>query len=192
METQSFPRNVDELRTALAAGRMFRYRPFYGHTPRKDGALSDVVFSQFYNAEFVVEGVTYRFAEQWMMAGKARVFGDQEILGKILGAKTPAECKALGRKVRGFQEAIWRQERFAIVVAGNVHKFGQDPVLREYLLGTSEDVLVEASPSDRIWGIGLSMTDPAAKDPLRWRGQNLLGFALMEARAHLRAQMQEE
>ncbi len=87
--------------------------------------------------------------------------------------------------MRGFDSAEWERRRFEYVVEGNVHKFGQDPALRDYLLGTGSRVLVEASPVDRIWGIGLAADDERAPDPARWRGLNLLGFALMEARRRL-------
>jgi ribA/ribD-fused uncharacterized protein len=88
--------------------------------------------------------------------------------------------------VRGFDEEIWTRERFGIVVEGSVHKFAADEELRAFLLGTGERVLVEASPVDRVWGIGLAADDAAAEDPERWRGPNLLGFALMAARERLR------
>lgn len=90
--------------------------------------------------------------------------------------------------MRGFDQAVWERERSGIVVEGSVHKFGQDDRLRGYLLGTGDRVLVEASPMDRIWGIGLAADDERAQDPARWRGLNLLGFALMEARERLRAE----
>lgn len=89
--------------------------------------------------------------------------------------------------MRGFDQARWNAERFGIVVEGSVHKFGQDPALRDFLLGTANRVLVEASPRDLIWGIGLGAANEAAGDPRRWRGRNLLGFALMEARERLAA-----
>lgn len=119
------------------------------------------------------------------MACKARLFGDDASLPAILAARTPAEAKNLGRLVRSFDEARWVSARFELVVAGNVAKFGQDPALRAYLFGTGKRVLVEASPRDRVWGIGLGASDDRATDPSRWRGHNLLGFALMEARARL-------
>ncbi|WP_370465765.1 NADAR family protein [Nocardia sp. GTS18] len=90
-----------------------------------------------------------------------------------------------GRLVRGFDQSVWEEARFDIVVAGSVAKFGSDAGLRSYLAGTAGRVLVEASPLDRVWGIGLSATDERAGDPARWRGLNLLGFALMRARAEL-------
>jgi ribA/ribD-fused uncharacterized protein len=116
------------------------------------------------------------------------MFGDSATLAKILVARTPAEAKALGRLVQGFDDAAWAAARFELVVEGNIAKFGQDSALREYLLGTAGRVLVEASPRDRIWGIGLSASNDDAADPRRWRGLNLLGFALMEARERLRGQ----
>ncbi|MFG1893391.1 NADAR family protein [Micromonospora zamorensis] len=85
-------------------------------------------------------------------------------------------------------EQVWEQHRFDIVVAGAVAKFGQHEELREFLLGTGERVLVEASPVDRVWGIGMAVQHPHAVDPIQWRGMNLLGFALMQARTTLRAQ----
>lgn len=88
--------------------------------------------------------------------------------------------------MRDFDGAVWERERFGIVVEGSVHKFSSDPALRAYLLGTGTRVLVEASPVDPIWGIGLAADDPGSHDPARWRGLNLLGFALMEARERLR------
>jgi ribA/ribD-fused uncharacterized protein len=92
----------------------------------------------------------------------------------------------LGRRVRGFDEQTWADERRAIVRDASVAKFGPRPELRDFLLGTGERILVEASPTDRIWGIGLAATDERTTDPQRWRGLNLLGFALMAAREQLR------
>jgi ribA/ribD-fused uncharacterized protein len=122
-----------------------------------------------------------------MMAGKARLFGDESSAERVLSTPDPAAVQALGRRVRDFDQAVWEAHRFDLVVAGNVAKFGQDPDLRNYLVGTGDRVLVEASPIDRIWGIGLAGTDPQAQDPAGWRGLNLLGFALMRARARLAA-----
>jgi ribA/ribD-fused uncharacterized protein len=138
-------------------------------------------------SRYEIEGVEYASAEHWMMAAKARLFGDEAPVPAILAARTPAEAKVLGRKVTGFDEERWAAERFELVVQGNVAKFGQDAALRAYLLGTTNRVLVEASPRDRVWGIGLGAANEAATDPERWRGLNLLGFALMEARDRLAA-----
>lgn len=122
-----------------------------------------------------------------MMAEKARLFGDDEMLQRILEAPSPGAAKKLGGMVRGFEEERWKARRFAIVVAGNEHKFSQNQPLAAFLDTTGAKVLVEASPRDRIWGIGLAKDAPEAQDPLRWRGLNLLGFALMEVRGRLRA-----
>jgi len=118
-----------------------------------------------------------------MMAEKARLFGDGEAREKIVAAASPAAAKKLGRGVRGFHEQRWARARFDIVVAASRAKFGQNPELAEFLVGTKNRVLVEASPVDRIWGIGLAATNGAAMNPEKWRGLNLLGFALMVARA---------
>ena len=181
--------DLETLRQAVRQGAEPRYRLFYGHTPRPDGALSDAVFSQFWPCSFALAGVRYTWAEQWMMASKARLFGDGEALARILLAKAPLDCKRIGRQVRGFDEDTWRKHRVDIVTEGSVAKFGQDAALRAYLLSTADEVLVEASPSDCIWGIRLGREHADAKNPQRWRGQNLLGFALMRARGILRGEL---
>jgi len=144
-------------------------------------------FSQWYRCTFGAGGRAFNCAEQYMMHGKALLFGDAEIAAEILAADHPREHKALGRKVRGFDDAVWRREREGIVLAGNRAKFTQDLALREQLLATRGTTLVEASPYDRIWGIGLAATDPRAQDPKQWRGQNLLGRILTALRDELLA-----
>ncbi|MEV6345140.1 NADAR family protein [Actinoplanes sp. NPDC051851] len=177
------PRTVEEL---IAVPKRVKYVFFWRHRPRADGRADAGCMSQWWPSAFTVDGVTFRTAEHYMMWRKARLFGDEESATRILAAKHPARAKELGRGVLGFRDEEWVRERFAIVVDAGMAKFGQHPDLREYLLGTGERVLVEASPLDRIWGIGLVATDERATDPSRWRGLNLLGFALMEARARLR------
>ncbi|MFG2680052.1 NADAR family protein [Streptomyces sp. NPDC048392] len=171
----------------VGAGARIKYLCFWGHRPLPDGRLGPGCLSQWWPSPFTVAGVEYATAEHWMMAGKARLFGDAEAERRVLAAAHPAEAKRAGRLVRGFEEAVWERERFRIVVEGSVHKFASDPALRAFLLDTGERVLVEASPVDRVWGIGLAADDEAARDPERWQGPNLLGFALMAARARLRA-----
>ena len=117
-----------------------------------------------------------------MMAEKAKMFGDSECREKILAANSPGAAKALGREVRGFQEERWQRARYDIVVRANSKKFSQNHELGEFLLNTKKRILVEASPRDRIWGIGLAKEDPHSENPLLWRGLNLLGFALMDVR----------
>jgi hypothetical protein len=134
-----------------------------------------------------VDGVSYPSAEHYMMAAKARLSGDAGAAGKILAAPDPGAAKALGRQVRGFDEQRWAEHRFDVVVAGNMAKFSQHRQLRDFLAGSGSRVIVEASPRDSVWGIGLAADDERANSPERWPGLNLLGFALMEVRHQLRA-----
>lgn len=180
-------RSVDELRALIAAGSTPRYLHFWGHRPEADGTVGKGSLSQWFEAEFVVDGVRYPTAEHWMMAEKARLFGDQEAERAAIDAANPALAKAAGRTVRGFDDVVWARERFEIVVRGNEFKFAAHSDLREFLLRTGVRVLVEASPRDRVWGIGMGAQDEDAERPAAWRGLNLLGFALMEARERLRA-----
>ena len=116
---------------------------------------------------------------------KAILFGDKATGQKILNAKNPKDAKDLGRQVRGFSAPVWKKKCLQIVVDGNLLKFRQHENLRKELLKTGDKVLVEASPMDKIWGIGLSSNDPKAKDPKQWQGENLLGKALIQVRERL-------
>ncbi|MFI0512875.1 NADAR family protein [Streptomyces sp. WSLK1-5] len=176
----------DALVKQVRAGAKIKYLHFWGHRPRPDGRVGASCLSQWWPSPFVVDGVTYATAEHWMMAAKARLFDDPEAERRALAAGHPSQAKAAGRLVRSFDEQVWRRERFGIVVEGSVHKFSAHADLRAFLLNTGDRVLVEASPVDRVWGIGLAADDEAAGAPERWRGPNLLGFALMEARERLR------
>ncbi|MGC2999613.1 NADAR family protein [Streptomyces sp. G35A] len=177
----------EDLLEVVRAGERVTYLHFWGHRPLPDGRIGASCLSQWWPSPFTVDGVRYATAEHWMMAAKARLFGDPEAERLVLAADHPAQAKKAGRLVRGFDEAIWNRERFGVVVEGSVHKFAAHGALRDFLLGTGERVLVEASPVDRVWGIGLAAGDEGVWDPERWRGPNLLGFALMEARRRLRA-----
>lgn len=159
---------------------------FWGHQPVKDGTITKSCFSQWWVAPFEVDGVIYQTAEHWMMAGKARLFDDEEALLKVLGATKPAVAKEEGRRVQNFVPEVWDKFKYDLVLEGNQHKFSQHADLKEFLLRTGEKVLVEASPTDTVWGIGLAGDDPAAANPVLWKGENLLGFALMEVRSKLR------
>ncbi|MEU6851343.1 NADAR family protein [Actinacidiphila alni] len=169
-------------------GGRLKYLYFWGHRPQRDGSVGAGCLSQWWPAPFTVDGVTYATAEHWMMAGKARLFGDAEAERRAVAAGHPKQAKSVGRAVRGFDQAVWERERFALVTEGSVHKFRHHPDLRAFLLGTGKRVLVEASPMDRVWGIGLAADDERAAHPETWRGLNLLGFALMEARVRLAAE----
>lgn len=175
--------SVVELLRYLEAGNTVKYLYFWGHTGH--GSLGKEVFSQWYPAPFTIDGDTYATAEHYMMAEKARLFQDEATRQAILQAPHPDVAKRLGRTVQGFQEDVWNAERYAVVVRGNLAKFSQHPTLRDFLVGTGGRVLVEASPVDCIWGIGLAQNHPQAANPAEWRGLNLLGFALMQVRAAL-------
>jgi hypothetical protein len=144
-------------------------------------------FSQWYRCTFTVGGNTFNCAEQYMMHGKALLFSDAESAAKILAAAHPRQHKALGRKVTPFDVATWKRECVGIVRAGNHAKFTQNAELLEKLYATKGTTLVEASPYDKIWGIGLAASDARAKDPAQWKGQNLLGKILTELRDQLLA-----
>ena len=174
----------DELLRALKNGEKFHYVFFWGHRSF-EGTVGPSCCSQWFEAGFDVDGNSYPTAEHFMMAEKARLFSDQEMLARILECRSPSEAKSFGRKVKGFDNEIWTSNCYEIVVRGNVQKFSQNPRLAHWLLSTEPAVLVEASPTDPIWGIGVHHDDPASRDPFKWPGQNLLGFALMKVRGIL-------
>ena len=179
-------RSVDQLRELVAKGTRPKYLFFWGHTPAATGTISQACLSQWWSVPFEVDGTVYPTAEHFMMASKARLFHDTGVLDRILASRHPKQAKEFGRQVTGFDEREWESQRFGFVIAGNYAKFSQNLPLRNFLLGTDEKILVEASPHDRIWGIGLSADDERAMKPQQWRGLNLLGFALMEVRERLR------
>jgi len=183
--TTNEPRDLNTLHAAIASGWAPKYLFFWGHTARDPASVGKECLSQWYPAAFEVAGVRYATAEHWMMAEKARVFGDRDAAERAAAEPHPGAAKRVGREVRGFDPEVWEERRFGIVVAGNRAKFTQHPELRRFLLGTGARVLVEASPVDRVWGIGLAADDPRAADPHTWEGLNLLGFALMQVRAEL-------
>lgn len=171
----------EDLTVFINQGNRAKYIFFWGHQKSKSG-ITQSCLSQWYESSFEISGVHYKTAEHYMMAEKARLFGDHEIALKIASAKNPGEAKKLGRKVTKFDEQIWIRYRFEIVVNGNKAKFTQNPDLKNFLLNTKDRVLVEASPVDNIWGIGLASDNPLIENPYCWKGLNLLGYALMEAR----------
>jgi len=171
-----------------------------GSSNRSDGDVTErgnfVFFwggwpSQWHHCRFVIDGIPYNCTEQYMMAQKAELFGDLASRAKILASKNPREQKALGREVEGFDEEMWTAACREVVFRGNLAKFSQDETLKALLLATSGKQIVEASPKDRIWGIGLSADDPRATDPEQWQGTNWLGEALMRVREQLRSRESE-
>ena len=151
------------------------------HNPdEKNGYLSN-----WFLSDFAMGGVAYTSMEQCMMHRKALCFGDAGVAAQIMGTDDVRRIKELGRKVAGFDEGVWNGVRQIVVYEGLLAKFSQNEGLRAQLLATGDAVLAECAVADRIWGIGLSMTDPARFDRAKWKGQNLLGYALMMARGKL-------
>lgn len=177
--------NYKELIQALSKGERFKYIYFWGHTPKSKRAVDNSCFSQWYSSPFLMNDKKYYTAEHYMMVQKARLFGDDSVAEAMLNSSDPGKVKALGRQVKGFNDELWNKHRFDIVVNGNLAKFSQHEPLKAFLLQTKKRVLVEASPYDRIWGVGLSVDNEQIKKPQQWRGENLLGFALMAVRKKL-------
>lgn len=140
------------------------------------------VFSQWHLCNFVVNEVQYNCAEQFMMASKAKLFNDLESLEKIMNTNDPRQQKKIGRNVKGFNKDVWDANAKSIVFTGNKAKFEQNQELKLELLSTENKVLVEASPYDKIWGVGLEEADDRILDPANWQGTNWLGEVLTNLR----------
>ena len=149
-------------------------------------------FSQWHPSEFLLDGEMFQTAEQAMMYLKAKLFNDEETATEIQATRDPGKQKALGRKVRGFDDAVWDRNKVDIVTRVNLAKFSQNKGLRRKLFQTGDKILAEASPLDTIWGIGLSAQDAANTDPAIWPGQNLLGQIITNVRASLALQHPNE
>ena len=173
--------NLENLIKDFNSKKKLKFIFFWGHSQNGD-EITKACFSQWYNCKFVVDGITYHTAEQYMMAQKALLFNDNEIFHKIMSSKSQKEYKELGRKIKNFSDLKWNENKYQIVLKGNIAKFLQNEKLKAFLLNTGIKILVEASPYDKIWGIGLSAEQENIENPLTWNGENLLGFALMEVR----------
>jgi hypothetical protein len=148
--------------------------------------------SQFFPCRFVSEGVKFTSSEQYMMYHKALLFGDEIRQALILKERRPSAIKRLGRQVSNFKDGTWKNHCRAIVYRGNLAKFSQNPGLWRQLLATGDRDIVEASPYDTIWGIGLRVGDVRCADEATWRGKNWLGKALVNVRSCLRARPSDE
>lgn len=151
-----------------------KFTPFYGG-----------VFSQWYPCKLLINEVEYNCAEQYMMAMKAQLFGDLTMLDAIMKSTDPSEQKALGKKVQGFDVRTWEAVARDVVMRANLSKFADNPKLRAKLLMTEGTTLVEASPTDRIWGVGLYENDPRVHFRAQWQGRNWLGQVLTDLRGSL-------
>ena len=167
----------------IESGETLKYLLFWGH--QKSDRITKSCFSQWYESEFEVNGIKFLTAEHYMMAEKARLFGDLENAEKVMSVENPSKAKSIGREVRNFDRTHWEEHRIGIVKRANFEKFEQNTNLKEFLINTGNRVLVEASPIDRIWGIGLDENHRDVEIPQNWRGTNLLGFTLMDVRDEL-------
>merc|ERR1712183_177813 len=161
---------------------------FFWKVDKANGFLSN-----WYPSNFTINDKKYSNAEQYMMEGKALVHAvgeyeeiNKNIATKIMKEPKPAKMKNLGRKVQGFDEKSWNEKGYKIVLEGCYQKFNQNPELKSKLISTGDSTLVEASPVDKKWGIGLAESDSDAKCPSKWKGENLLGKVLMEVRGQLK------
>lgn len=151
------------------------------HNPdEENGYLSNWAISYF-----TVDGITFSSVEQYMMYQKAICFYDSETAHKILETDDVAEIKKFGRQVSNYKDDIWSEVRQDVVYKGLFAKFEQNEDLKEQLKSTGNTILAECAVYDKIWGIGLSMTDPNRFDQSKWKGKNLLGYTLMKVRDNL-------
>lgn len=151
------------------------------HNPDEENGY----LSNWYLSQFSVDEITFSSMEQYMMYKKAVCFQDYDTAGRILETEDVSQIKKLGRKVSNYDENSWNGVRQIVVYRGLLEKFGQNDELKKLLLETGDSVLAECAVKDRIWGIGLSMTNPDRMDRACWKGQNLLGYALMMVREDL-------
>lgn len=153
--------------------RFHKLTPFY-HTAHP--------FSQWHKVSFSDGKYRFSSAEQYMMFQKAILFGDNQTAMQILKTSNPRKQKQLGREIQGFNQSTWDKEKKSIVYKGNYLKFTQNAELLEALLATQGTLLVEASPTDKIWGVGMGLDTPELYIPSKWKGENLLGFILTQLR----------
>lgn len=155
---------------------------FSGHQKTNNGNITKSCLSQWYQSSFEMNNIRYSCAEQYMMAEKARLFGDKIALEKIFKAYHPNQMKLIGEGINNFNKDIWDKEKNRIVKIGNMAKFSQNPRLKRYLINTKSKILVKTNRHDFTWGIGMAKDDEDIYNPLKWNGENLLGFILMNIR----------
>ena len=152
------------------------------HNPDEENGY----LSNWYLSEFKVDSIQFSSMEQYMMYKKAIVFNDTKIAKEILETTDVSKIKTLGRQVLNYNDTHWNGVRQIIIYKGLLEKFSRNEDLKKRLLNTGNDILAECAVQDKIWGIGLSMKDVNRWDMEKWRGENLLGFALMLVREELR------
>lgn len=169
----------------ISSGEPLSFLFFQDEKKKKNNKITKSCLSQLWESKFQEDGITYQTAVQWMMAEKARLFEDEKSLEAIINSDTPESAKKLGREVKGFDQQVWMDHRYDVVVKGNLLKFSQNDRLGQFLMDTDHQILVKANPDDRIWGIGMKVGERGLEAPKKWKGLNLLGFALMEVRDQL-------
>ncbi|MBQ9697193.1 MAG: NADAR family protein [Acidaminococcaceae bacterium] len=152
------------------------------HNPNEENGY----LSNWYLSHFVIDGRAFSSMEQYMMYQKAVCFHDEGIACRIMATDDVAEIKQMGRLVSGYDDHVWSGIREIVVYEGLLAKFSQNEILKQQLSSTGNAVLAECAVQDKIWGIGLSMRDPARFDKAKWNGRNLLGYTLMMVRSKLR------
>ncbi|BFU24632.1 protein T24A6.7, putative [Entamoeba histolytica HM-3:IMSS] len=157
----------------------------YFWKPSIEEEVNKSCLGNWYPSEFDYDGIHYYFCEQFLMGCKAKLFGDDQIFKLILDSRNPYEMKKLGKKVKGFNQEVWDEYKAAVMFEGGLAKFTQNPQLRRFLMETGDDILVEASKFDAVWGIKMEESDERANDPHQWCGENILGFTLMSIRDYL-------
>lgn len=147
-------------------------------------------FSNWANSPFTAYNIKFKNSEQFMMWKKAKIMEDEESADLISKTTSPYKVKQLGRKVRNFDQKLWDRKKIEVMVEALTFKFNNSARI-DLLLSTGDAIIAEASPYDKIWGIGLDASDPNSKDQEKWKGQNLLGKCLMTVRENLREQINE-
>lgn len=148
------------------------------HNPGEENGY----LSNWYLSRFTIDNITFSSMEQYMMYNKAVYCHDESVAAQILTTDDVAKIKALGRAVSNYDENLWNGIRQIVVYRGLLEKFSQNSKLKEKIKTTGDVILAECAVRDCIWGIGLSMKDPDRFDKTKWKGQNLLGYALMMVR----------
>ena len=177
--------SLEKLRKDFNTGKKIDFLFFYGHTNDKKEVTKSSL-SQWYIKDFKENDLVFNCMEKYMMYNKALLFDDKDIANKILNTNQPKAIKELGRKVKNFNDELWDKMKYKIVFTGNYYKFSQNADLRNFLLSTKNKVLVEASPYDKVWGIKMKYDDENIENPFCWKGENLLGFALMQVRDEIK------
>ena len=181
--------SLEKLQQVWQEGKRFKFAYFWNSTDEdaQQENYNSSCCNQWFPCDFVDKnGIKYNCCEQYMMAQKATLFKDNEVLEKILSNNDPREIKKLGREVKNFDKEIWGQNCQEIVFQGNLYKFSQNEKCKNYLLSVTNDtIFVEASPFDAIWGIKLSEKKASKKTPLEWQGTNFLGFQITRVRDYL-------